>query len=239
MFYSLDPNLEFCLNAGLKRQSDPIGYLIQVKGEFNLFLIHLDSSLDSTSPKIQTKLRELSKVIYIPFKSILDKFQAMESFHLKVEVNTSKDILDELRLISNSIPKVIQKLNESIERCFQLTEGCLLPNLFEAILVEYLSKYLERFTNLMQRLEKRKTAAHSWNIVTQSLSLNQACGDLLLNLEQIDIQISIQFLDKTKHFLSPNDHSKAIQQHHLFLLETNSSAMKALQDFHSVVKQGV
>ena len=53
----------------------------------------------------------------------------------------------------------------------------------------------------MKRLEKRKTAAHSWNILQQSLTLNQTCGDLLLQFEQMDINLSISFLDRTKAFL--------------------------------------
>ena len=72
------------------------------------------------------------------------------------------------------------------EQCLLLTEGCtfsLMVNAFEECLVQY----LERFINLMKRLEKRKSAAHSWNILQQSLTLNQSCGDLLLNLEELDI----------------------------------------------------
>jgi len=33
-----------------------------------------------------------------------------------------------------------------------LTEGCLFPTLIHSSFEEYLSKYLERFSNLMQRL---------------------------------------------------------------------------------------
>ena len=73
----------------------------------------------------------------------------------------------------------------------------------------------------------------------QSLTLNQTCGDLLLNLEQMDIDLAIKFLDHTKHFLGANnDQAKAIHQHHLYLLDVNSAAMKQLQDFHGSVKHG-
>ena len=55
----------------------------------------------------------------------------------------------------------------------------------------------------------------------------------------MDINLAINFLDRTKPFLLPNDHAKAIQQHHLFLLDTNSPTMKNLQEFHTKVKQGI
>ena len=49
---SLDPDLNFCLNAGLKQQSDRLEYLLFVKKNFNDFLSHLDRLLlDNTHGK--------------------------------------------------------------------------------------------------------------------------------------------------------------------------------------------
>ena len=79
--------------------------------------------------------------------------------------------------------------------------GCFFDNVEFYLFPECLTKYLERFAHLMKRLEKRKTAAHSWNILQQSLTLNQTCGDLLLQFEQMDINLSMSFLDRTKPFL--------------------------------------
>lgn len=51
--------------------------------------------------------------------------------------------------------------------------GCAYPQL-KACMEQCLSTYLERYTALMRRLDKRKAAANSWNILQQSLTLNQA-----------------------------------------------------------------
>ena len=49
---SLDPDLNFCLNAGLKQQSERLEYLLSVKKNFNDFLSHLDRLLlDNTHGK--------------------------------------------------------------------------------------------------------------------------------------------------------------------------------------------
>ena len=61
------------------------------------------------------------------------------------------DILDELRLISLSVPKLIASFNEASDRCLNLSEGCLYPILIDA-LEECLGKYLERFTNLVSKM---------------------------------------------------------------------------------------
>ena len=77
--------------------------------------------------------------------------------------------------------------------------------------------------------QESKSAAHSWNILQQSLALNQSCGDLLLNLEELDISLAIGFLDRAKLFINSSSNEKAIFQHHLYLLDNPS--WKKLQEF--------
>lgn len=116
------------------------------------------------------------------------------------------------------------------------TSGCGYLGLVDA-LNDCLSSYLERFTALMRRLEKRKATANYWSILQQSLTLNQTSGELLLQLEQLDITLAIDFLEHTKLFLaSEGKHGKAVDQHHLFLLE--SQAIVKIEDFHNKVQQG-
>ena len=96
------------------------------------------------------------------------------------------------------------------------------------------SKLINVFASL--RLDKRKGASNSWLILQQSLSLNQASGDLLLQLEQLDITLSIDFLDRSKSFLEGSSSSSVVDQHHLFLLD--GAEMTKLEEFHQSVKQG-
>ena len=68
---NLDPGLEFCLSAGLKQQTDPLDYLINVKQIFNEFLAHLDGLLllpNYNEKRNHTRMRELAKNTYLPFK---------------------------------------------------------------------------------------------------------------------------------------------------------------------------
>ena len=76
------------------------------------FLIFISDS------KSQTRMRELSKVVYTPLKPPLEKYQTMESLKLLSELSesTSKDIIDELRLISMSVPKLIASFEEASDR---------------------------------------------------------------------------------------------------------------------------
>ncbi len=64
-----------------------------------------------------------------------------------------------------------------------------------------------------------------------------------MSLEQLDITLSIEFLDRTKPFLGgggghSNDAAvEVIQQHHIFLVD-GGAELRKLQEFHTKVKQG-
>ena len=103
---------------------------------------------------------------------------------------------------------------------------------------------------LMKRLDKRKSVAHSWIILGQSLALNQACGELLLRLEELDIAFTAQFLERTEPFLGcPAANmkgaagDKGIQQHDLFLLDNSQGGSSTvitrdkLSKFFKTLKQ--
>ena len=70
----------------------------------------------------------------------------------------------------------------------------------------------------------------------------QVSGDLLLSLEQLDITLSIEFLDRAKVSLGGGggQHEAAVeamQQHHIFLVG-GGAELRKLQEFHTKVKQG-
>ena len=58
----------------------------------------------------------------------------------------------------------------------------------------------------------------------------------MLGLEQLDITLSIDFLEKTKAFLGPNARERAFEQYHIFFLD--SGALMKLDNFHERVQQG-
>ena len=100
------------------------------------------------------------------------------------------------------------------QRCFALTEGCGFHNLASVAFEMALTTYMERFLNLTKRLDKRKGASHSWLILQQSLTLNQVCGDLLMQLEKLDMSLSQEFLDRTAPFLQTTSERAIHQVHH-------------------------
>ena len=136
-------------------------------------------------------MRDLCKSLLGVFKPHVARYPSLEGAILVDEMaalnqDTSKDIVDELRNVGATVAKAMTIVEEASQRCFDLTEGCAMPHLttgsgaFEMAM----TTYVERFLNLTKRLDKRKTASHSWLILQQSLTLNQVCGDLLLQVRQ-------------------------------------------------------
>jgi hypothetical protein len=99
----------------------------------------------------------------------------------------------------------------------------------------------------MKRLDKRKSASHSWIILGQSLTLNQASGDLLLRLEDLDVTLTQDFVSHIRSFLDSVENSgkegsaseKGINQHDLFLIENQGPITgEKLRNFYNNMKQG-
>lgn len=82
-------------------------------------------------------LRDLCKYFFAPFKTHVAKYSQYESSlllsHLVESTQTSKDIIDELRNVSNSVPKLVASFTAASKRCCDLTEGM---SLIETIMKE-------------------------------------------------------------------------------------------------------
>ena len=220
-----------------------LNFLIQVKKEVNSHVQDIDALVlppnnENTgfSGRINARLRDFARLIYQCFKIFVAKYPDIEKSVLTAElkftgIQTSKDIVDELRNVSGSVPKLTECLRLAARRCFDLTEGCMYPCMILSVFPHIIELYSERYRTLMKRLDKRKSASHSWIILGQSLSLNQACGELLLRLEEFDVALTLEFFNHTKPFLGSVNNSgqamieqseKGIYQHDLFLLENQS-----------------
>ena len=72
-------------------------------------------------------LRELARSLYSPFKPYVSKYGEYESALLLQDLvnntQTSKDLIDELRNVSQSVNKVVTSFGNASKRCCDLTEG--------------------------------------------------------------------------------------------------------------------
>ena len=236
-----------------------LNLLAELKREFNIHVRKVDELInpcvaaDLTSDgRLNARLRDFARLIYQCFKPYIMKYPDLEKSVLSTEIKTStpqtsKDIVDELRNVSGSVAKLIEILRAAAKRCFSITEGCSYPSLVQSVFPEIVELYSERYRTLMKRLDKRKSASHSWIILGQSLTLNQASGDLLLRLEDLDVTLTQEFVSHTRSFLDSAENSgkdvsaseKGINQHDLFLIENQGPITgEKLRNFYNNMKQG-
>ena len=67
-------------------------------------------------------------MLYAPFKSHMAKYSQYETTQLSMDLSSvlspqSKDIIDELRHLSASVPKILDVYAKASTRCCDLTEG--------------------------------------------------------------------------------------------------------------------
>jgi hypothetical protein len=61
-----------------------------------------------------------------------------------------------------------------------------------------------------------------WSVLQHCLSANQATGDLMLELEKLEVTLSTSFIKASRQFLGPDSADLPLQQHHIFLLDSPS-----------------
>ncbi|XP_035211268.1 conserved oligomeric Golgi complex subunit 7-like isoform X2 [Stegodyphus dumicola] len=193
---NLDPSLAFCIDAGMKLQSNRLQYLIELKQITDRLAKSLEISIHSVEPKELNSAHVilLVKTIYAPYRPHIEKYDSLEEQHLVASLKTlsmSEDIIDCARLLGDSVSKVFCFIQEAESRCQQLTQGCGYIGLLRALegfLVEYSGNFrclLRLFRNKMQF--KDENQIDDWSLFQQSLQATQIIGEVLMQLENLVI----------------------------------------------------
>jgi len=217
---SLDPTPAFCIEAAVKLSGDTLGLLVDLRGKTDRFLASVEGVVREAG---ESKLREMGKVVYKPYTQYIAKYEELEARAMTGEVSSwaidKKDTIDEIHSLASSVVRVATMVETGGVRCGQLSKGVGYPALARAV-ARGLDTHLDRYRRLMRRLEKRKVVVDDdWSVLQHCLSANQATGDLMLQLEQLEVTLSTSFLESTRQFLGPDSADLPLEQHHIFLLD--------------------
>jgi len=217
---NLDPSLEFCMEAAMKLQQDQLQFLLDMRSNTDSFLGQIETLINGAQ---DTKVRDVGRSVFAPYKPYIVRYGQYETQALQSEMaswvsQSGRDIIDEIQNLANSVNKIVDVVQAAAGRCVTLTRGTAFPGLATAVATS-VSGHLDRYKKLMRRLEKRKGVVDDdWSVLQHCLAANQATGDLFLQLENLDVTLSLSFLEATRSFLGPESGEEPLNQHHIFLL---------------------
>ncbi|XP_074645034.1 conserved oligomeric Golgi complex subunit 7-like [Tubulanus polymorphus] len=208
---SMDPSPQHCIVSLLQEKPDSLTVLIDLKQITDRFAKSMEVALESyTNGSLQELyIEKLVITIFSPYQRYVNKYGAFEDKFLSEELDNirldTSEIIDNVRLLGESVSKVFSVASTASSRCVEFTNGCGYPDCLQA-LESYFKKYLKEFRRVLVNLrEKCKLDSASeeedWSLFQHSLRLIQTCGDLLLRIEEFDQTVISDIMNSIgKHY---------------------------------------
>ncbi|KAG5873515.1 hypothetical protein JTB14_026601 [Gonioctena quinquepunctata] len=203
---SLDPSLNECIDAALKQFLDIINQTTQAK-------------------PIQDEVFKLQKFIFSHLVMYINKYASYEQTNLMKQLSSLNCMKEELpetiQALGLSIPSVIDLCRQAKKRCQEITENCGYCGLLVA-LRSFLLGYADFYRVALRQIDRSKKSEDDWNIFQLSMSLLQNTGEVILQLQQLEKDLTFEVLNLNK---------KKNLQYKILLLEPSD-----LREFDSLVK---
>lgn len=150
------------------------------------------------------KYLPLLQAIYNPFTIYVGKYAAYEQAHLMNKLSSIKCIKEELpdtiQALGLSIPSIFDIARESKKRCMQITENCGYCGLLIALRA-FMVNYADQYKVALRQLNRNKKKEEDWTTFQLCLSLLQSTGDVLLQLQQFEKELTSVLVEQKQNFL--------------------------------------
>ncbi|XP_005105726.1 conserved oligomeric Golgi complex subunit 7 [Aplysia californica] len=207
----LDPSLPTVFQVLVGETASPLDTLIELKEISDRCTKTLESAVDSYTQDVgfehSKSLQNVLKAIYSPYMTYTGKYRVFEEVALTKHLDTIKldhmEVIDTVQLLSESVAKLFTGAQEANERCQKLTNGLCYLGLLSAYKT-YFVAYSREFRRVLVNIrEKCRTASRSdsedWSDFQNSLRIIQTCGNLLMQIEDLDTVVASSIL----HCLGP------------------------------------
>ncbi|XP_015928975.2 conserved oligomeric Golgi complex subunit 7 isoform X1 [Parasteatoda tepidariorum] len=246
---NLEPSLSFCIDAGMKLQSNPLQYLIELKQITDRLVKSLEISIHANDSKLlcDAHVTLLVKTIYSPYRQHIEKYDYLEEQQLISSLKTlnmeSDDLRDYVRLLGESLSKINCLMQDAENRCQQLTQGSSYVSLLRA-LEAFLSEYSKSYRGLVRLFKSNmnvpeKSLIDDWSLFQQSLQATQTVGEALMQLENFQLLYirNIREIGRKLGYYSADDNASLNLFHAYDDLLLSSSAKRELQQMISLLQE--
>lgn len=212
---SLDPNINECIDAVLKQTPDKLSFLHEVLQITKGFVNNLLNLLKSPEKLKENEYFDFLQAVYAPFSVYIGKYSTYEQSYLNQKLSEMKCIKEELpdtiQALGLNISAIMDAAREARLRCEKITENCGFCGLLFA-LKNFLLNYADLYRVALRQLDRLKVKKEDWNTFQLCLTLLQNCGDVLINLQALEkdltssvIQMSASNIEYKDLLLSPSD----------------------------------
>lgn len=140
----------------------------------------------------------LLQIIYSPLIPYVSKYGVYEQNYLLFQLSEIKCIKDELpetvQTLSLTIPMVMDMAQEARKRCQSVTENCGYCGLLLAFRSFFLS-YADQYRMALVQIERKYAQQEDWGLFQLCLSLLQNTGDVLLNIQKLEKELTSTVVD--------------------------------------------
>lgn len=143
----------------------------------------------------------LIKEIYKPLKMQLAKYSSYELMYMEQKLSTllpvKEEIEDTIQTLGLKIPSIFDIAKEAKLRCQTLMENCGYCSLLQ-IYKKFFLGYADQYRVVLRQISRIEITNENWSIFQMCFSLLQFTGDVLINLQLIEKELSSDIIEISK-----------------------------------------
>ncbi|XP_077983120.1 conserved oligomeric Golgi complex subunit 7-like [Glandiceps talaboti] len=237
----LEPPLPAVLAESM--QESPLLVLIDVRQITLRFSRNIQGALQGVidGENYDSYVYDLVNAIHLPYTTYLLQYGELEQQHLLNLLNDipldRDELIDSAEILAESVTKVFNLVEEAVDRCMTLTEGCGSMGLIRAIKALF-GSYCFEFNRVLTNLRAKagldsplpssasSEITEDWEQFQHALRIIQTCGDILLQIENIEGQLCNEIVKHAGKFLTEAYSPRSITTMSDSLLEHNTNPFK-------------
>lgn len=200
----LHPSREAVISSQLKRINEKMEFLADISESNKKFAGSIREKIEGANISSE-KVTNLSKAIFDFFNIFIVQYSSIEQSFLSLQLEESKILQtnssDTIRSLENSLPKVFEWVESSIERQGKITENCAIVSLIY-ILNTFFKTFLDKVKKAQLQLDASRGDLQDWNLLSICITFLQVIGSFKLKLDETEEKIKKLMLAKSKQIKS-------------------------------------
>lgn len=196
----LNPSREAVISTHLKRINEKMEFLMEVSDSNKKFASAICEKVEAANIPAE-KLTHLSRAIFDFFNIFIVQYGQIEQSFLSSQLEETKILQsnssDTIRCLENSLAKVFEWIEDSIERQSQITQNCAIVSLIY-ILNTFFKSFLEKMKKAQLQLDASRSDHQDWNLLSICITFLQIIGTFKMKLDDVEEKIKKTMLTKSK-----------------------------------------